>query len=110
MSNRRLYFYVEFAFACALLIFAIFFVEETAYVRKVTEPARPELEKEEKEAQVERIEALEVVPPRKPYLQTLKPWTGINRDAEYFMTIARSFTYFLVPSVLWVTTSFGENP
>ena len=104
----RLYFYVEFAFACALLIFAFFFVEETAYTRKVASQSQDQSDGLEK-SDVRTIETLEVAPPRRPFLQTLKPWSGIDRDAEYFMTIARSFTYFLVPSVLWVVTSFGMN-
>ena len=48
-----------------------------------------------------------LVPPRRSYLATLKPWSGINHDEHFFLTIARSFSYFLVPSVLWVVTSFG---
>lgn len=111
ITHSRLYFYVEFAFAGVLLIFAFLFVEETTYTRKTTPTPQnqPSSENAGKETQTERIEALEIIPPRRPFLQTLKPWGHYDKDAEYFMTIARSFTYFLVPSVLWVITSFGQS-
>lgn len=100
----RLYFYVEFAFACALLIMAFLFVEESSYKRA---PGRM-LEPEDVSQKRSSVAVLTVTPPRKPFLRTLKPWSGIDHDAEFFMTMARSFSYFLVPSVLWVVTSFGK--
>jgi len=106
----RLYFYVVFAFAATLLIATFFFVEESHYDRQV-QSLSPSLSDHDlkKEGRTEHIEvAVAVIPPRKNFLQTLKPWNGINKDAEFFMTIARSFTYFLVPSVLWVIVSFGK--
>ncbi|KEQ59201.1 putative MFS transporter [Aureobasidium melanogenum CBS 110374] len=102
----RLYFYVEFAFACALLILAFIFVEESSYKRVVAPTTTPEgIEKEK--GHIEHVEVLTVAPPRKSWLQTLKPWSGIDHEAEFFMTMLRSFSYFLVPSVMWVVTSFG---
>ena len=105
----RLYFYVEFAFATVLLILAFFFVEETSYKRKIvmaTQSLSPE--SLEKAKAVDHVEVVTMVPPRRSFAQTLKPWSGIDHEAEFFMTMARSFTYFLVPSVLWVVTSFGK--
>ena len=114
----RLYFYVETAFAGALLVLAFLFVEETTYKRNSPNgPAVPnngddrkvfshdEVEKDGISA--EKVEVQTMIPPRRMFLATLKPWSGINRDEQFFMTIARSFTYFLVPSVIWVVTSFG---
>ena len=114
----RLYFYVEAAFAAALLILAFLFVEETTYKRNT--PNGPTIttdgderkvfsqEEVEKEAiPTSHVEVQTLVPARRNYLSTLKPWSAINHDEEFFMTIARSFTYYLVPSVLWVITSFG---
>lgn len=113
----RLYFYVEVAFAGALLILAFLFVEESSYRRKPpTEPenlpsqasdssgerkvfGQDEVEKEH--VPVEQIEVQTLVPPRKTFIQTLKPWSAIDHDEQFFMTAARSFTYFLVPSVFW---------
>ena len=104
----RLYFYVLIAFAGALFIAAFLFVEESSYKRN-TEPRSSGSSNEniEKETAATHVEAVPVVPPRKTFLQTLKPWSGIDNDAQFFMTMARAFTYFLVPSVLWVVTSFG---
>ena len=117
----RLYFYVEAAFAGLLLLLAFFFVEETTYKRDTPNPSSPsppvsdsgerkvfgQDEAEKESVPVDHIEVQTLVPPRKTFLQTLKPWSAINHDESFFMTIARSFTYFLVPSVLWVVTSFG---
>jgi len=103
----RLYFYVEFAFACALLILAFIFVEESAYKRVVVAPPTPESDGEK--GHTEHVEVITLAPPRKSWLQTLKPWSGIDHEAEFFKTMLRSFSYFLVPSVLWVVTSFGKS-
>jgi hypothetical protein len=114
----RLYFYVEVAFAGLLVILAFLFVEETSYKRntpnKSPSPSNGEerkvfsQEEVEKEAvPVDQVEVETMIPPRRSFLATLKPWSSINHDEEFFMTIARSFTYYLVPSVLWVVTSFG---
>ena len=114
----RLYFYVEIAFAGALLILAFLFVEETTYKRNT--PSGPTIPNKNGEKKVfsqdevaengvptDQVEVETMIPPRRSYLATLKPWSGINHDEEFFMTIARSFTYYLVPSVVWVVTSFG---
>ena len=114
----RLYFYVEVAFAGLLLILAFFFVEETTYKRDTPNGAtspnhsgdRKVFSQEEVEKDgvpINHVEVQTLVPPRRTFVQTLKPWSAINHDEEFFMTIARSFTYYLVPSVLWVVTSFG---
>ena len=47
-------------------------------------------------------------PLRKTFISTLKPWSGIDREAPFFMTILRAFTYFVVPSVFWVVASYGK--
>ena len=106
----RLYFYVLIAFACALFIVAFLFVEESAYKRvTVAASSRHSSDSniEKETTATTRVEAVRMVPPRKTFLQTLQPWSGIDREAQFFMTIAHAFTYFLVPSVLWVVTSFG---
>jgi hypothetical protein len=119
----QLFFYVEVAFAGALLILAFLFVEETAYKRKTT-ISTPTASSRASDASGERrvfgqseikkehiasdqVEVQTLVPPRRTFLQTLKPWSGIDHEAEAFMTAARSFTYLLVPSVLWTVTSYG---
>lgn len=114
----RLFFYVEAAFAGALLIMAFFFVEESTYHRK-EQPTTPISlnhsptaldtdEKLEDNFQLENVSSISV-PPRKSFLVTLKPWGAIDPDAEFVMTILRSFTYFLVPAVFWVIASYGMS-
>ncbi|KAK3075915.1 hypothetical protein LTR53_000344 [Teratosphaeriaceae sp. CCFEE 6253] len=119
----RLYFYVETAFAGALLILAFLFVEETTYKRHTPSgPAIPNPNGEKRvygqdeldgskssQEKVEggAVEVVTMVPPRRTFVETLKPWSGVNADEQFFMTIVRSFSYFLVPAVLWVVTSFG---
>ena len=114
----RLYFYVDIAFALLLFVLAFLFVEETSYKRDTPNATavsdngddRKVFSQEEVEKDgvpVEKVEVQTMIPPRRSFVATLKPWSGINHDEEFFMTIARSFTYYLVPSVLWVVTSFG---
>ncbi|CAD0100636.1 unnamed protein product [Aureobasidium mustum] len=71
----RLYFYVEFAFACTLLILAFIFVEESAYKRVITTPSTPDSDNEK--GHIEHVEVLTLAPLRRSWLQTLKPWSGI---------------------------------
>ncbi|KAK4244436.1 major facilitator superfamily domain-containing protein [Corynascus novoguineensis] len=114
----RLFFYVEFAFGCALLVLAFFVVEETLYHRKprdesaVHESSSSQQDKKNSisNAAIEDVSATtnaDAIPPRKTFLQTLKFWGVYDRDTEFFLMIARSFTYFLVPHVLWVITTYG---
>jgi Flp pilus assembly protein TadB len=112
----RLFFYVEAAFAGALLIMACLFVEESTYHRP--QPAPHNLstdslhakeiasEKSQQPVQLETLSSMPV-PQRKSFLETLKPWGGIDHEPEFFMTILRSFTYFCVPVVFWVIATYG---
>ncbi|KXT00725.1 hypothetical protein AC578_8275 [Pseudocercospora eumusae] len=118
-NSWRLYFYVEIGFAAALLILAFLFVEETSYKRDsplaahTTLPSRrifsgqKEPEKQDGPTQIEHETMVVPVPPRKPFVETLKPWSTINHDEQFFLTAMRSFTYFLVPSVVWVVCTYG---
>ena len=124
----QLFFYVEVAFAGALLVLAFLFVEESAYKRKPPVLSPPtssrasvasgerkafdgDVEKEvhvaSSDHEIGSRAALDAPPPRRTFLQTLKPWSAIDHEAEAFMTAARSFTYLLVPSVLWTIASYG---
>lgn len=46
-------------------------------------------------------------PPRKSFVQTLSLWDRVDHDVSFFMTMAGSFTYFLVPQASWVTAILG---
>lgn len=112
----RLFFYVEAAFAGALFVMAFLFVEESRYDRThTTYPygdsmgSRPE-SKEAKLQHDETVESFGSIPPRKSYLSTLKPWSTIDHEAEFFMTMLRPFTYFFIPAVFWVIASYGIYP
>lgn len=108
----RLFFYVEAAFAAALLILAFLFVEETTYKRPepTTESLPPSVNESEEKiqgaTQMENVAPV-VLPERKSFFKTLKPWSSVDPDAQFFVTMFRSFTYFLVPAVFWVISSFG---
>lgn len=113
----RLFFYVEAAFAGALLIMAFFFVEESTYHRPQQSPLQnpstdslqaKEIagEKSQPPVQLENVSSTSV-PRRKSFLETLKPWGEIDHEPEFFMTILRSFTYFFVPVVFWVIATYG---
>lgn len=114
----RLFFYVEAAFAGALLIMTFFFVEESTYHRKEQSPTpnysnhsqkvHDNDEKLEDHVQLENVSSTSV-PSRKSFWVTLKPWGSIDHESEFFMTILRSFSYFLVPAVFWVIASYGMS-
>lgn len=109
----RLFFYVEFAFAAALLIFAFFVVEETTYHRAAPQGLSASRNSTEKSPSPRAGSVMTLsldLPQRKTFLQTLKFWGVWERDSDFFLMMARSSTYFLVPHVFWVITTYGKIP
>ena len=114
----RLYFYVEIAFAGVLLIIAFFVVEETMYDRKsmvstIAPTAENGSTSDSKEVHAQHSENenhTTAIPERKSFISTLKPWSRIDHRAEFFMTMIRPFSYFVVPAVFWVITTYGLSP
>ncbi|CAK7223372.1 hypothetical protein SEUCBS140593_005213 [Sporothrix eucalyptigena] len=117
----RLFFWVEFAFAGALFLLAFFVVEETTYHRETpaVSPTTTSTNIADGENGTEKgvinhddnssiaAAASRPVPPRKTFLQQLKFWGVWESDSDFFLMMARSFTYFLVPHVFWVVTTYG---
>ncbi|KAK3937817.1 MFS general substrate transporter [Diplogelasinospora grovesii] len=117
----NLFFYVEFAFAMALLILTFIFVEETRYNRTYPVPTPTQTEtnltpadtngKIEQDTSEEYVSVVDTnsgnIPPRKTFLQQIKPWSAVDHDSPFFLMMARSFTYLLVPSTFWVITTYG---
>lgn len=104
----RLFFYVEFAFAMGLFILAFFFVEETAYDREaVKSQLGLAVTANEKGPGNQLVEVPSHAIGRKSFASTLKPWSRIY-PGPFFGVMLRSFTYFLVPSVFWVVTTYGK--
>ncbi|KAF2965859.1 hypothetical protein GQX73_g7745 [Xylaria multiplex] len=110
----RLFFYVILAFASALFILAFFFVEETSYQRNKHVDAAMSEDQDSANAKSSQdkpeavgVERVPVIPPRRSFLSTLRPWGRIDSTVPFFTLLWRSMTYFLVPQVLWVITSFG---
>lgn len=108
----RLFFYVEFAFGCALLILAFFVVEETTYHRKLTvdlSDGPDAMEKDMSSPVATNVDSASALPPRKSFAEQLKFWGVYERNSDFFLMMARSFTYFLVPHVFWVVTTYGKQ-
>lgn len=124
----HLFFYIEFAFAGALLVMAFFFCEESMFHRPATLPPssassssgthlpNPNSPKPEKTSVSEHEHAhppsttSHSVPPRKTFLQQLHPWGPTDPSTswrEALLMPLRSFTYLLVPSTFWVITTYG---
>lgn len=109
-----LFFWVIIAFSGVLFIMAFFFVEETLYKREPPS-IQPEGKRtssdgdsdEKKEPSVEVSEAARTIPPRRSYLAQLKLFGPVNHDISLPMTMLRPFTYYFIPSVFWVVSSFG---
>jgi hypothetical protein len=110
----RLFFYVEAAFAAALLIMAFLFMEESAYHRPNPNPPHSSSNSLAADNDAEKGDVVQVenssrtMPPRKTFLATLKPWSSIDPDAKFFLTMLRSFSYFFIPAVFWVIASYGK--
>lgn len=109
----NLFFYVEFAFALGLLVFAFFVVEETAYDRPppnyYSETDSPTTQSVGEKPMVSAADRpMRVIPQRKTFVQQLKFWGVHNKDSDFFIMMARSFTYYLVPQVFWVVTTYGK--
>lgn len=121
----HLFFYVEFAFAGALLILAFFVVEESMFNRKpvTSSPSLsasdnlpnngPSSQKAE-EAISEHEEGSRgsdgPLLQRKTFLQQLALWGPTDPTTSWGATLAmplRSLTYLLVPSTFWVITTYG---
>jgi len=117
----RLFFYVEFAFGAALFFLAFFVVEETTYHRRRPGAAMPPNDETDTAVVLADGEkpgsgvaesiittpVINDIPPRKTFVQTLKFWGVWEKDSEFLMMIVRSFTYFVVPHVFWVITTYG---
>jgi hypothetical protein len=90
---------------------AFFVVEETMYHRQPRSEPGQESSSSQTDEKNSVADAIMVenadVPPRKTFLQTLKFWGAYDKDTRFFLMMARSFTYFLVPHVLWVITTYG---
>lgn len=103
----RLFFYVEIAFAGALTLLAFFFVEETLYHRVVSGTLTPPNLEEKVAGHQLEITPTNPLIARKTFAQTLKPFSHIDHEADFFGTMWRPFTYYLVPAVFWVVCTYG---
>lgn len=116
----RTFTYAVLGFSVAMFVLAFFFVEETAYDRSAhmettilasgSDGGSGDQEKLEGASKsVERTPSTPSIPARKSFVATLRLWEGIDHEVPFFAMMWRSFTYFLVPQVLWVVTTFGIN-
>ncbi|OIW29101.1 MFS general substrate transporter [Coniochaeta ligniaria NRRL 30616] len=121
-NSYKLFFWVYFAVAALLLICTVLFFEETMYFRKrrastsgsdsnvgdvdgtksetnIGSSERCEIGKESRES--------EGIPARKTWKQQLKIFSIVDKDTNMLMMAIRSFTYFAVPPVFWVCSTYG---
>ncbi|KAI1464570.1 MFS general substrate transporter [Daldinia caldariorum] len=110
----RLFFYVIIALAVTLFILAFLVVEESSYDREAhisrdtsTERSHDTASNAFEKPNESVVEQTASVPRRKSFLSTLSPWGRIDPEVYLHTFLWRPFTYFLVPQVLWVVTSFG---
>ncbi|KAI1172870.1 putative MFS transporter [Nemania sp. FL0916] len=111
----RLFFYVILAFAAVLFVLTFLFVPETSYQRgkraqtSVKEEARDLADpgSGQDKPEVLAVEQAPAIPARESFLSTLRIGGRPDPEVPFFTLLWRSMTYFLVPQVLWVITSFG---
>ncbi|CAI4212408.1 unnamed protein product [Parascedosporium putredinis] len=102
----RLFFYVEFAFGMALLVFAFFVVEETTYHRPTPSvaPHGSSIMESGEKPEVATSEVAAAIPARKTFVETLKFWGTWEKDSPFFLMMIRSFSYFAIPHVFWLNS------
>ncbi|KAH7276237.1 major facilitator superfamily domain-containing protein [Fusarium solani] len=117
-KSYNLFFWVEFACGCLLFLGTFFCFEETMYIRRTNAlDTRPvddhvvDCEKDDEQS-VRQIEsrARESDPEisqRRTYRQQLSVFDKTDPESPVFLMMARSFTYFIVPPVFWVCTTYG---
>ncbi|KAF5540677.1 hypothetical protein FNAPI_10430 [Fusarium napiforme] len=116
--SYNLFFWIEFGVGCVLFLLTLAFFEETMYLEQRQPPSRSSQRpidadsiKEEPQATAEcmesRLEESTSVPPRKTYVEQCKIFGKTDPNSPVFMMMVRSFTYFIVPQVFWVCTTYG---
>ncbi|KAH7305296.1 major facilitator superfamily domain-containing protein [Stachybotrys elegans] len=116
--SYQLFFWIEFALGCILFLGTLAFFEETMYLEERSAHASPEQGqvdtepgKDERQANSEcvetKLEASVTVPPRKSYLEQCKIFGKTDPNTQVLMMVVRSFTYFIVPPVFWVCSTYG---
>lgn len=109
----RVFFYIEFAMVLVLVAAGFFLCPETAIKRRVKvmdgeatqSVGVAGMDRGEGVATDQKrveVEAIPMKKQRKPYIASLSPWSGIDHKADFIMKMMRSFSYYLIPNVLWV--------
>ncbi|PVH68349.1 MFS general substrate transporter [Cadophora sp. DSE1049] len=115
-GSYRNFFWTEFAIGATLFVATFFFFEETMYFRQSNPPQTLPTEVNESggkgdDEQLEfKNEVTDNEPSqlrRKSWVQQLKVIDRIDRGSPIIMMIVRSFTYYIVPPVFWVCSTYG---
>jgi hypothetical protein len=109
-------YYVFTACGAALLVTGFFVFTETKFDRRAdilqdginsTDVKLPHTtHTEDQPADASINEALTL--PKKSYLSQLNPFPIYNRQASFWLSIARSFSFLAYPAVLWTIASYGK--
>ncbi|KAI1397127.1 major facilitator superfamily domain-containing protein [Hypoxylon fuscum] len=115
-----LFFWVQFAAAALLFIGTFFFFEETMFFRDTTievssssqatasdDPSEPKETGYDEFVENPSISADISLRTRKTWVQRLRIVDKVDHDSPIIMMVVRSFTYFAVPPVFWVCTTYG---
>ncbi|KAH7168505.1 major facilitator superfamily domain-containing protein [Fusarium sp. MPI-SDFR-AT-0072] len=114
--SYNLFFWVEFAIGCVLLVAVFFLFEETMFFRDSHIPgvqlnadgsARLQKDEEQQTAEEIEIQATSQNYARDSYLQQLKLVRRTDPNSPILTMMIRSFTYFVVPPVFWVCSTYG---
>ena len=102
----KLFFYVCTALAGLLLIATFFIVEETTFHRR---PSMPVAVHEAKSSTVEDEQNVQAISinPRRPFIQQLVLFQGIDHNVSWWIMMIRPITYLAVPVVLWIICVYG---
>jgi len=100
----RYIYYVAVALIGATLLLAFFTFPETAYIRsiEIDTDNEPTLEDKRDEVIAHQSESpSSSIPPKKPYLHSLKIFSGTYTGETFWRLFARPFALIILPPVLW---------
>ncbi|KAH8587359.1 major facilitator superfamily domain-containing protein [Bisporella sp. PMI_857] len=118
--SYKVFFWIEFSVAVALFLGAFFLFEETMFFRQKDGTESLSTETNESGSKVENVQlefkesnedrAIDLLTPRRrSWAQQLKviDKDRIDHESPVIMMVVRSFTYYLVPPVFWVCSTYG---
>jgi MFS family permease len=109
LPNWRQAYWTTAGAGAGIFCLGFFFVTETYYDREeaLKKYNVAQITGEKTVGQQVEEDERSTIPIKKSYISTLKPWSGINRKATFWVSAIRQFSYLGYPAVLWTIIYYG---